>query len=429
VRARTTAVAIFAPLLALVAVDAYSATVVYRSSQARAALKRDEASVHGIEHGLLSVDAWMAHLRRMVIHEVDHFHLTPVEREEARAQLASTMNELVGELRRRQPDSLRGKIGKAALDVIVPKSEAPALADTLIDEAGKPETRARVKKLALQKLAEYAAESRDADSDEPTRREIFARKQVAGLHDFDRLVADETHALERRAWVYTGVIVASMLVMLLAWLFVHRRATLARLQRPLFALALVMAATALAAGLASPMIEVDARIRRIDFVLLGQHLRFDDQVLFYQAKSILQVVWTLFETHQADSMFVAALILAFSIVLPTAKLICTELVLLGSPRMKESRFLKIVAFKTGKWSMADVLVVAIFMAYVGFKAILDSQLAGMNLHTASLSSITTDKTSLQPAFILFASFVLFGLVLAELIKRAAAKDAPDEKEA
>ena len=39
--------------------------------------------------------------------------------------------------------------------------------------------------------------------------------------------------------------------------------------------------------------------------------------------------------------------------------------------------------------MADVNVAAIFMAYIGFKGILDTQLASLNLKTDSLASIST----------------------------------------
>ena len=74
------------------------------------------------------------------------------------------------------------------------------------------------------------------------------------------------------------------------------------------------------------------------------------------------------------------------------------------------------ALKSGKWSMADVMMVAIFMAYVGFKGILDNQLQDLNMHTDYLTSIATNQTSLQPGFILFVSYVLFGLVLAVILK-------------
>jgi hypothetical protein len=82
--------------------------------------------------------------------------------------------------------------------------------------------------------------------------------------------------------------------------------------------------------------------------------------------------------------------------------------------------MRFFAFKSGKWSMADVNVVAIFMAYIGFKGILDSQLSNLNLQTESLASISTNETTLQPGFILFVAFVLFGLVLSVILQRITA---------
>ncbi len=67
--------------------------------------------------------------------------------------------------------------------------------------------------------------------------------------------------------------------------------------------------------------------------------------------------------------------------------------------------------------MADVNVVAIFMAYIGFKGILDNQMQHLNLKTDSLASISTNETSLQPGFILFVGFVLFGLVLSVVLNK------------
>jgi hypothetical protein len=57
------------------------------------------------------------------------------------------------------------------------------------------------------------------------------------------------------------------------------------------------------------------------------------------------------------------------------------------------------------------------MAYIGFKGILDSQLAGLNMKTDSLASISTNETSLQPGFILFVAFVLFGLILSVILQK------------
>ncbi len=76
--------------------------------------------------------------------------------------------------------------------------------------------------------------------------------------------------------------------------------------------------------------------------------------------------------------------------------------------------------------MADVNVVAIFMAYIGFKGILDTQLAGLNMKTDSLASISTNETTLQPGFILFVAFVLFGLILSVILQKITAAEVPDK---
>ena len=42
---------------------------------------------------------------------------------------------------------------------------------------------------------------------------------------------------------------------------------------------------------------------------------------------------------------------------------------------RENPVIRFFVLKLGKWSMADVMVVAIFMAYVGFNGMIASQLA------------------------------------------------------
>ncbi|WP_317172408.1 paraquat-inducible protein A, partial [Salinimicrobium oceani] len=78
------------------------------------------------------------------------------------------------------------------------------------------------------------------------------------------------------------------------------------------------------------------------------------------------------------------LILVFSILFPVAKLVSTQIFLGGSERVRKNKILKFFTFKSGKWSMADVYVIAIFMAYIGFQGILDNQLANLNMANESL---------------------------------------------
>jgi hypothetical protein len=171
------------------------------------------------------------------------------------------------------------------------------------------------------------------------------------------------------------------------------------------------------------MIEVDARIGTLDFVLLGEHVVFENQVLFFQSKSILDVVEVLVKQPEADTILVGVLILVFSILFPITKLSCTGIHLLSKKSIAESKFVRYFAFQSGKWSMADVIVIAILMVYIGLNGLLENQLANLNLKSEFLTIITTNNTALQPGYIVFISFVLYGLMLSTILKYITPHDA------
>ncbi len=67
--------------------------------------------------------------------------------------------------------------------------------------------------------------------------------------------------------------------------------------------------------------------------------------------------------------------------------------------------------------MADVLVVAIFMAFIGFNGIVNTQLDSMGKFAPNLELITTNGTSLQPGYYLFLTFTILAMVLAGFIEK------------
>ena len=69
--------------------------------------------------------------------------------------------------------------------------------------------------------------------------------------------------------------------------------------------------------------------------------------------------------------------------------------------------------------MADVMVVAIFMAYVGFDGIIGSQLDHLTESSKPVEIFTTNGTGLLGGFYLFLCFCLSSLVLSELIQKSA----------
>ena len=73
-------------------------------------------------------------------------------------------------------------------------------------------------------------------------------------------------------------------------------------------------------------------------------------------------------------------------------------------------------YKSGKWSMADVFVVAVFMSYIGFSGIISDQLSQLEKIKGQLNIFTTNHSELQQGFFFFAGFVLLSILISQTIK-------------
>lgn len=406
---------------ALLAIAAWSGYQVFALSNKRAEIKKDYSVMNNISYGILSVNAWRDHLINIITHRIDDFELTKEQEIVLTHEVGQVLHAVINRAEKmvdKKQKTIGGKLKKFAIRTFVNEeklhAQVPVFAATIVNEIRKPENKEKLKFLVRSKMSQFGAITYDSANDMIRVEEILLRYKTKDVAAFNMACEAQLDGLQERTYAYTWAVLGILVIFLAMW-------WLLRLQKPLytplFAFSVFLALMVLCVGLVSPMIEIDARIEEMSFMLLGEKIVFNDQVIFFQSKSIVDVVRILIETGKYDSAFVGILILIFSIIFPMGKLFATQLYLLGKVKWRDNKLIQFFAFKSGKWSMADVNVVAIFMAYIGFKGILDSQLQGLNMKTESLASISTNETSLQPGFILFLAFVLFGLVLAVILQR------------
>jgi hypothetical protein len=405
----------------LLAVTLWCADQVHLLSAQRAEIKKDYSQVNNITYGLLSVNAWRDHLVRIVMNRIDDFEFTPEQETAAKDEIAAVLHAVINKadsMAQRKQKTLGGKIKKFAYKAFVREdklhAQVPVFSQTIVNELKKPKNKEKLKFLAESKLKQFGSITYDSMNDVRRGHELMSKYNAADLAGFNITAEGMLAGLQKRTYSYTFMILGVMGVFLLLWWLLRKQKTL---HTALFVSSVIFGLIVLFVGLTTPMIEIDARIKEMSFLLLGENISFHDQVIFFQSKSIFDVVRILIETGKWDSAAVGVLILVFSILFPVGKLIATKLYLLGSERRRQNKWIQFLAFKSGKWSMADVNVVAIFMAYIGFKGIIDNQLAGLNMKTESVASISTNETSLQPGFMLFVAFVLFGLILSTILQR------------
>lgn len=399
----------------------YSGYQVYQLSMHRAALKKDYSRLNNITYGLLSVNAWRDHLVKVVTNRIDDFEFTSEQEAAVKVEISHVLHAIINKadsMLQLKQKSLGGKLKKFAVKSLVKSDKihdkVPVFAETIIAELKKPKNKEKLKFLAQSKLKQFGAITYDSTLDIERMDQILARYNAADVESFDRDCEAQLSRLQAKCYFYTYVVLGTMALFLFMWWVLKRQKVL---HTPFFVLSVSLALIVLVVALTSPMIEIDARIKEMTFLLMGENISFHDQVIFFQSKSIVDVVRVLIDTGKFDSVLVGFLILLFSIIFPIGKLLSTEFYLLGNEKLRKNKVIQFFAFKSGKWSMADVNVVAIFMAYIGFKGILDSQLSSLNMKTESVASISTNQTSLQPGFILFVAFVLFGLILSVILQR------------
>ncbi len=386
-------------------------------------VKTDYSIVNNVSFGLLSVSQWRDQIVSAVSKKIENFDLTKSQQQDLQKEIEQTLNDLITKaisLIDKPKKTLGGKIKKLAFNAFVDTTslhaQVPAFAKQIVDEINKPSTKEKLKNITQSKLQEWGKQTYDsaADKKESVTDSVMSKYNTTDADVFNDKTSNLLISLRQQTYDYTFGMIAGIVIILLLWWFLRKSP---ELHVTLFILSVLSALILLLVGLTTTMIELDARIKSLDFSLVGTTVSFKNQVLFFQSKSILDVVRLLIKTAKWDMIVVGILILCFSVLFPFAKLISASLYVLNSEKYKNNKLVHFFAFKSGKWSMADVMVVAIMMTYIGFNGVVESQLASLNIHNDTITSVTTNNTALQPGYIVFVGFVLYGLVLSQVLKR------------
>ena len=167
------------------------------------------------------------------------------------------------------------------------------------------------------------------------------------------------------AYIFAGAFLLLSIFYFLLIYFTYKNTDL--LQKTLTLGLIFTAIAALFAGLLSPMMEISAFKHDMQIAINIKKFSLTkdfpgDMYFYYQSKSIVELVWILFK---GKNIFVAVCIFLFSIVVPVTKLVYSLKTILN-PASLNNKFANFVINKIGKWSMADVFVVAVYLAYLSY---------------------------------------------------------------
>ena len=182
--------------------------------------------------------------------------------------------------------------------------------------------------------------------------------------------------------------------------------------------------TVLVGGVLSPMLEVEVRMTKIGATLMGMNIEFSEQSLYYRSKTVLEVFQTLIEMGRPEMSLVAVLVLLFSVIFPALKMLALSAALFRPAMLRTNRVVKFFAFEVSKWSMADVMALAIFMSFVAFNGVIESGMQGLR-DVVALLAIPTNSSKILPGYYLFIGFCLASIVLSKKLERGIRQASPE----
>ncbi|MDX1496802.1 MAG: paraquat-inducible protein A [Salinisphaeraceae bacterium] len=392
-------------------------------------LAQDLAELRDVKYGLLDANKWVYQVTDIVQQEIQTLDINPENRAQLKKALERILDTLITEadkhVRRQHRkgdwwDRTTGKIKESVrntlMDVETVKAGIPGYAEEILNELEKPQTRQEISQFLSGMVSDITRET-FSPIDDSVRQAIYDRYGCEATSDCKEIIKDEIQAKDESS---TQLALMNLLLAVLILLAGSRVAG------PDNRLAIVLMSCAtlllLLAGVLTPMIEVEAQIRELKFMLMGHPVEFYNEVFYYQSKSVLDVVSILMAKREYDLMLVGVLIMIFSVVFPALKLICS-MFYLYAPGLRSNRMIEFFALKSSKWSMADVMVIAIFMAYIGFSGMVSSQmdLIARGAQSTNVNVLTTEGTSLQIGFFMFLAFCLASLVVSSRLESIIAR--------
>ncbi len=415
-------------LAGLLGIAIWQGTLLHKVTVETNEAKYDFAEINKINYGLFNIDLWKSRIFGIIEKKADSFNFDAKDLQGFQRQIENYLHGLhkdfieSGKLvemfmdKDKQDNKLvglfmglfKGNIEKQVENLDF-KKKIPSIAAQMMKEFEKkiPELKEQITEQVSHMLVEEASGSL------VDRRDVIYKKyEVTSLEETNENIRSQVEASE--------AIISKHIKYILGALGFAIVLLLATSRQLIFRWAMVwltlVCVVFLALGLFLPMIDLDARLSDVDLQLLGEQIHFDEQVMYFQSKSITDVTRTLLEGRGWDLKLVGLLILLFSIVLPLLKMILTTAYLFVE-RVQQSKLVQTVIFYLGKWSMADVFVVAIFMSYIGFYGLLNSQLGAMAGTSETMTIETVNYSKFSPGIIFFTMYCIFSIVLSMLIHR------------
>ncbi len=394
---------------------------------ARRIIRTDLAEITHARYGILSADQWRAIIGPILNAQVDKIDLKG-QSKSLRPMVERSLYALLDSIKTQMTAPSAKGSGKPSIspmfvNMIVAslRPHVPDYTNVVMADLAKGDTQKGLKDSIRAVLAD-AVKNTFGNTDMTTYNAILKRYGCASGEACEATLGRLIEASDRELTHDYLIVLASAALAFI--LLITGRKTLTRgavVVLMLFCIAMLIG------GVLSPMLEVEVRVTKLDATLLGTPIEFKDQSLYYRSKTVLEVSKTLIEMHRPEMTLVAVLVILFSVVFPTLKMLALGACVIRPQLLRTNRLVKVLAFELSKWSMADVMVLAIFMSFIAFNGVIEGGLDGVrSMPEVQQVVFPTNASKILPGYYLFIGFCLSSILLSKKLERGIASGSDSE---
>jgi hypothetical protein len=395
---------------------------------ARRLLRTDLAEITHARYGILSADQWRTIIGPMLNAQVDKIDLKG-QSKSLRPMVERSLYALLDNIKTQMTAPNPKAPGKPPasnpmlVNMIIAslRPHVPEYTDVVMQELTKQQTQKSFKDSIRAVLAD-AVKDTFSTTDMTTYNAILKYYGCPSGAACEATLAQQIEAANKElTHDYLAVLASAALG------FILLMAGRPMLSRAAVVVLMLFCISMLAGGVLSPMLEVEVRVTKLDATLLGTPIEFRDQSLYYRSKTVLEVSQTLIQMGRPEMTLVAVLVILFSVVFPALKMLALAACLFRPALLRTNRLVKLLAFELSKWSMADVMALAIFMSFVAFNGVIGSSFDGLrDVPNVQQVLIPTNASRILPGYYLFIGFCVSSIFLSKKLERGIASSSASE---
>lgn len=396
----------------------------------RRGFRTDLAELEHVRYGILSADQWRSIIGPILNAQVDKLDLK-AQSQNLRPMVEHSLNSLLDNIKQQmsapRPANSKAPAGLTAPPMLVNmiinslRPHVPEYTNVVLAELAKPQNQKAFKE-SMRSVMMDAVKNTFSTVDMSTYSAILTRYGCSTGPQCEAVLHNRIQAADIQLNKEYLIVLASA-----ALAFILLAAGRQPLSRAAVVVLMLFCITMLVGGVMSPMIEVEVRITRLDATLLGSPIEFHEQSLYYRSKTVFEVSKSLIEMHRPAMSLVAVLVILFSVVFPTLKMLALSASLFRPSLLRNSRVVRLLAFELSKWSMADVMVLAIFMSFIAFNGVIESGMGGIReAPQIQQLVIPTNSSTILPGYYLFIGFCVASICLSKKLERGIASESASE---